>query len=768
MNTSPLLGSTNRWSCARLAFARPTLEAYQKEIAKFVADGGSRFVIHDDGDPALIEAVRKHLEQLGRPAVSSDSGDPNAVHLHFVADAEACSATLMTYVDRPLAIIVPRTTHHYSERPVFCVSIPKTGFHLMSRVLSDMGYTHRGRLEGRPDPQCAYTFMRDHPHLTCNDLFTNLAHEQDGGAGAEIFRHPVVFCYRHPADIAVSEAGYYAEDSATALANYYGAMPFADRLLRLIGDDGMIGTLRDRVAAYKEWMDMPNVIAVSFEEMVGAPGGGSTESQLAVLWSMQLKLHVPGEPKEFARYIFGGNSRTFRSGLIGRYREVFDERHYMAMASLDNTDFLDRFGYGTDLLGADSTTPRLAPALRHRPLVMRGRPSPTETPDAHAARESATVAEGVLYRWYGYHVGMIRSRYVAIEPGQPRFDPFRDETAARYFVAATLEALEHSLAAAPLVAEPTLSAVDDPTFDAVFRTRLNVQPLFADVAGYKVVLARGKVIGVPPQIGDLDQDDVDFDAIPGLIIGDEQDEVIERIGHTADVPWLIEENFAGHNLVRYQGIFFAIPLDRGEIDLTNAETRANLDLLRQDDLDALKSAIREHIRAQLDDGQPHLVREGFHGFNLVYLNGRYFAVPQSQGKIELDMDSAATVPGVLVSATAEDLEAAVLAALSGEHQEPCEDGVLADIAANPSGAENGMANFGRDMDEFREQLAAFRAELARTREDSAAIDVDLRGALAQLRGELARLDQDIGSLRANPSVRLGERFWSRRSGETRE
>jgi hypothetical protein len=768
MNISSLSTAPNGWNSARLAFARPTLEAYQKEIAKFVADGRNCFVIHDDGDPALIEAVRKHLEQLGHLVVSADSADPNAANLHFAADAGACSATLMTYIDRPVPIIVPRTTHHYSERPVFCVSIPKTGFHLMSRVLSDMGYTHRGRLEGRPDPQSAYTFMRDHPHLTCNDLFTNLAHEQDGGAGAEIFRHPVVFCYRHPADIAVSEAGYYAEDSATALASYYGAMPFADRLLRLIGDDGMIGTLRDRVAAYKEWMDMPNVIAVSFEEMVGAPGGGSTESQLAVLWSMQLKLHVPGEPKEFARYIFGGNSRTFRSGLIGRYREVFDERHYKAMASLDNTDFLDRFGYGTDLLSADSATPRLAPALRHRPLVMRGTPSPTETPDVNAATDSATVAEGVLYRWYGYYVGMIRSRYVAIEPGQPRFDPFRDETSARYFVAATIEALERSLAAAPLAAEPTLSSVDEPGFDTVFRARLNVQPLFADVAGYKVVLARGKFIGVPPQIGDLDEDVVDFNAIPGLIIGDEQDEVIERISRTADVPWLIEKSFAGRNLVRYQGIFFAIPLDRGEIDLTKAETRANLDLLRHDDLDALKSMIREHIRAQLDDGQPHLVREGFHGFNLVYLNGSYFAVPQCLGAIELDMDSASTVPGVLVSASREELEAAVLATMSGEHPGSCEAGVLSDITAMPSGGESGIGNFGRDMNEFREQLAAFRGELARTREDSATLDVDLRAALAELRVELARLDRDLGSVRANPMVRLGERIRYRRPRETHE
>jgi hypothetical protein len=283
-----------------------------------------------------------------------------------------------------------------------------------------------------------------------------------------------------------------------------------------------------------------------------------------------------------------------------------------------------------------------------------------------------------------------------------------------------------------------------------------------------VVLARGKVIGVPPGICELDENDVDFDAIPGLIIGDEQDEVIERISRTADVPWLIEENFAGRNLVRFQGIFFAIPLDRGEIDLTKAETRANLDLLRHDDLDALKSMIREHIRAQLDDGQPHLVREGFHGFNLVYLNGRYFAVPQCLGKIELDMDSASTVPGVQVSATREDLETAVLATVSGEHQSSCETGFPADIPARPSGEENGVGSFGRGMDEFREQLAAFRTELARTREDTAALDVDLRTALAELRGELARLDQEIGSLRANPTVRLGARLSYRRPRETRE
>ena len=76
-------------------------------LAKFVADGRNCFVIHDDGDPALIEAVRKHLEQPGHLVVSAESADPNAVNLHFATDAEACSAILMGDVDRPAPIIAP-------------------------------------------------------------------------------------------------------------------------------------------------------------------------------------------------------------------------------------------------------------------------------------------------------------------------------------------------------------------------------------------------------------------------------------------------------------------------------------------------------------------------------------------------------------------------------------------------------------------------------------------------------------------------------------
>ena len=89
---------------------------------------------------------------------------------------------------------------------------------------------------------------------------------------------------------------YYHRDGKAAFAGYFSGLGPEERLLRLIDDPWLLGTARDRIGAFLPWLGLPNVVPVSFEELVGPRGGGDAEQQSRVIWSIQLKLHVPGAP----------------------------------------------------------------------------------------------------------------------------------------------------------------------------------------------------------------------------------------------------------------------------------------------------------------------------------------------------------------------------------------------------------------------------------------------------------------------------------------
>lgn len=640
------------WHQAELLFAHPNAASYATAIETAAAQGNTRFRLHPGGEPALREAVSAIIESHLGPTALAEGDAVGCAQVHFDARPETCSAELMSYVDRPATIIAPRTAHHASNRAIFLVAIPKSGFHLVSRVLSDMGIAHGGRWTGTPVANCWHTLYYDHPHLPATDLFAKLSAEERGGVDSAIFRHPVVFCYRHPADIAVSEARYYAERDATALAHYFSALPFERRLLELISDTGVVGTLRDRVASYREWMELPNVIPIAFEEIVGEAGGGTSALQLATLWALQLKLHVAGRPQEFARHLFGERNRTFRSGRIGGFQDVFGPAHVEALLSLERTDFLDNFGYRFDMADPGSALPARSAELRTRPLTFPGpADSAGSEPDTDIPLEDET-----LYRWHGYHVGRVRGRYCAIEPGQPRFDPYRDDPEARWFLASRADALGRMLAAAPLADEPDPVPAAEAAYEDVFRTRLVVHMLDPDLNQHALVRVGKRYIGAPHGQGELDLGEIDLERQPQLIVGLDREEVTARIRAVPLPPRLALGGYHGHNIVEYTGTYYAIPIALGAVDLEQAEHRDDPVIPRDGDLEALKARLVSATADHPEDGLPRLVREGYYGFNILRFAGAYHAIPQVAGAVDLTVRDPSTVPGSRSAPTQEALE----------------------------------------------------------------------------------------------------------------
>jgi hypothetical protein len=117
-----------------------------------------------------------------------------------------------------------------------------------------------------------------------------------------------------------------------------------ERISRLISGTWLFRNLRDRIAGYLGWLDLGNVLPISFEELVGERGGGNKELQVSLIDSLQVRLDIPGNASKIAERVFSERSPTFRAGQIGSHRDVLRHSHYELLAELPQ-DFLETLGY---------------------------------------------------------------------------------------------------------------------------------------------------------------------------------------------------------------------------------------------------------------------------------------------------------------------------------------------------------------------------------------------------------------------------------------
>ena len=194
-----------------------------------------------------------------------------------VSDAEAVSASLMTCIDiKGGRVIAPITEQHSSRRSLFLISLPKAGTYLLFKLAEAFVYQNDSVSERNPRRAVHIYVEGSTPHTVAREFFGNFS----GSADREhpFLQSPALFIYRDPRDILISEAHWYhREQEFPLLQPYLGHLTFNDRLLRLLDDPCCLGSIRDRVAGYAPWLDFPNVIPVSFEELVGSAGGGSDD-----------------------------------------------------------------------------------------------------------------------------------------------------------------------------------------------------------------------------------------------------------------------------------------------------------------------------------------------------------------------------------------------------------------------------------------------------------------------------------------------------------
>lgn len=354
-------------------------------------------------------------------AAPADAAAPRLVVL-LEEDAVALSQQLMACVDADdIAVVAPLTAHYWRRRPLYLVSIPKGGTHLLYELAQAFGYASGITCEDEPRPAHWYCVEYSNSHTVARDFFVDTVRRQPFGNRHHPFmRTPAVFIYRNPLDILVSEANYYHQPGKTSFASYLAGRTPAERLECLLGPDWLLGSLRERVGGFIPWLHFENVAAVSFEELVGTQGGGSDALQFDAIWALQLKLHVPGRPESYAQKVFNRDSATFNEGQIGRFAERIPPRTLRRFFAQPQ-DFMHELGYSRPARGLGALWRRLlarlapaacaaravvkvplhAPALRRRPLVCSG--------DAFTGTPIMIESD-----FHGYNIIRLHGRYLGV------------------------------------------------------------------------------------------------------------------------------------------------------------------------------------------------------------------------------------------------------------------------------------------------------------------------------------------------------------------
>jgi hypothetical protein len=242
-----------------------------------------------------------------------------------------------------------------STTPILVISGQKTGTHLLTAILNEIGFIKGNRKY--PDVVSAKEFSDREPY---EFIISHKVPERDAYALIAAGKLKTIFNYRDPRDVIVSN--YYwtqvvtEKDLASPEAQYirefrkqihqglgekqksFKIMIQGHRLLP--GEQGLHTWFREPIGLLLN----PLVYKTNFEGLVGSAGGGSDETQREMIAGLINFLEINENPDDIVAALSNRETKTFRSGKIGSYKDEFSietketfDKHY--------GDILDLYGY---------------------------------------------------------------------------------------------------------------------------------------------------------------------------------------------------------------------------------------------------------------------------------------------------------------------------------------------------------------------------------------------------------------------------------------
>jgi len=171
------------------------------------------------------------------------------------------------------------------------------------------------------------------------------------------YRHVLIL--RDPRDVLVSHVHFIMKEKTAGQIYHYFSQEldsFDSRLMALIR--GVYGnskcpnilSISTKMDHFGAWRSHPDVLECRYERLIGPKGGGSAEQQLAEIQRVASYVDRPilfEDAQRIAPKIWSPNSRTFRNGTIGDWRNGFSEAHKDAFKEIAG-DRLITWGYESD------------------------------------------------------------------------------------------------------------------------------------------------------------------------------------------------------------------------------------------------------------------------------------------------------------------------------------------------------------------------------------------------------------------------------------
>lgn len=250
--------------------------------------------------------------------------------------------------------------------PVVVTTIPKSGTHLVHQIVTalpevtDYGTFIATTVSWRRRPRSVDALARLIRKLVPGEVVrAHLIHDPELVRALQAKNAFVVFVFRDPRDVIVSEA-HYLTDSAPwhALHRTFSGLTPEQRIdVAIDGLDDRPDLYPDvatRYAAFEGWIEDAHV-AIGFEELVGATRDDGIKRIVTSYAAHQGgQVDVEATVRRAVASIAPERSHTFRAGRAGGWQDVFSpeqRRRFDAVAG----DALWRYGYDASDDGHEGT-----------------------------------------------------------------------------------------------------------------------------------------------------------------------------------------------------------------------------------------------------------------------------------------------------------------------------------------------------------------------------------------------------------------------------
>lgn len=254
--------------------------------------------------------------------------------------------------------IIDRSTIEFTN--IMQISIPKCGTHLLSKCLKLLtGRNIYMFVPGRLKPYAHY-------HASPEDikLLTKLAF--DGYWVSHLVYTPEraqllaaadcakFFIYRDPRDQLISFIFYTRmrknvwpqANDMTMNELIFDLMTTSKAMTNDPPGFGIVGLYKN----YLAWMNVPGMLSIRFEDLIGPDGGGNQQAQDRTIQQIakHIGLKLSREQLEHVKKQLFGGTGTFRKGVIGQWKRYFTDEHKKVFKEVAGQLLID-LGYEKDM-----------------------------------------------------------------------------------------------------------------------------------------------------------------------------------------------------------------------------------------------------------------------------------------------------------------------------------------------------------------------------------------------------------------------------------